>query len=166
MAIAMAMAMAVIRPEHAGRGGPPRESIFLEKCNLILFWSFLDLLDLRNGSGSKFCIGPCRFHVKWRPWSDFMNKNVRKSTNTLENVTLYDKTLSIFENLTICLAPYNTWIQVVQVVVTRANIAICCDSIILVRFSLSIFLDGCERGQETAGGQVSRQSLARTHQQK
>ena len=31
MAVATAMAMAVIRPEHAGRGGPPRKSTFYLK---------------------------------------------------------------------------------------------------------------------------------------
>ena len=75
------------------RGGADlhENGLFIEKAVFALFWSFLDLLDLRNGSGSKFYIGPCRFHVNWSLWSDFMTENVRKSTKTLENVNLYDK---------------------------------------------------------------------------
>ena len=58
VAMATAMAVAVIRPEHAYRGRPPRKSTFFMK-NAVLgpFWSFLDLLDLKNGSGSKFYAG-------------------------------------------------------------------------------------------------------------
>ena len=60
MATAMAMAAAaaaaaVIRPEYAYRGRPPRKSTFFIKNTILnLFWSFLDLLNLKNGSGSKF----------------------------------------------------------------------------------------------------------------
>ena len=51
----MAMAVAVIRPGYSYRGQPPRKSFFFMKnAGLGLFWSFLDLLDLKNGSGSKF----------------------------------------------------------------------------------------------------------------
>ena len=52
MSVAMATAVAVIRPEHAYRGRPPR--FFMKNVILDLFWSFLGLLDLKNGSGSNF----------------------------------------------------------------------------------------------------------------
>ena len=45
----------VIRPEHAWRGPTSTKMHFLLKnADLGQFWSFLDLLDLKNGSGSKF----------------------------------------------------------------------------------------------------------------
>ena len=56
---ATAMAVAVIRPGYAYRGRPTSTKIgFLLKIAVLgLFWSFLDLLDLKNGSGSKFYAG-------------------------------------------------------------------------------------------------------------
>ena len=39
---------------------------FIEKIGLRLFWSFLDLLDLKNGSGSKFYAGKWYREV-WKP---------------------------------------------------------------------------------------------------
>ena len=67
LAMAMATAMAVIRPEHAYRGRPPRKStFFMKNGTLVLFWSFLDLLDLKNGSGSKFYTGKW-YRDLWKP---------------------------------------------------------------------------------------------------
>ena len=57
MAMAMAMAMAVIRPEHAIGADLHENQLFIKNFVLGLFWSFLDLLDLKNGSGSKFYAG-------------------------------------------------------------------------------------------------------------
>ena len=38
--------------------GPTSTKMFFLLKNVVLsqFWSFLDLLDLKNGSGSKFCL--------------------------------------------------------------------------------------------------------------
>ena len=113
MAVAMATAMAVIRPEYAEGGQIHENLLFMKKHDFRPILVILDLLDLKNGSGSKFCIGPCRFHVNWSLWSDFMTENVRKSTNTFENVNLYDKKPSIFEhlNILIVLSMYITCIM-------------------------------------------------------
>ena len=54
MAIAMAIAMAVIRPEHACRADLHENQLFTKNMCFGLFWQFLNLLDLKNGSGSKF----------------------------------------------------------------------------------------------------------------
>ena len=55
MATVMAMAAAaVIRPEHAEGGRNHENRPLLKNAVLGLFWSFWDLLDLKNGSGSKF----------------------------------------------------------------------------------------------------------------
>ena len=69
MAIAIAMAMAtaaVIRPEHAEGGRNHENRLFIEKLVLAQFWPFLDLLDLKNGSGSKFRVEWCYREV-WKP---------------------------------------------------------------------------------------------------
>ena len=81
MAIAMAtaMAVAVIRPEHAYRGRPPRKSTFYaKKIILDLFWSFLDLLDLKNGSGSKFYAGKWYREVWRSKFKLFYEKTVKR----------------------------------------------------------------------------------------
>ena len=58
MAMAMAMAVAVIRPGYAIGADLHENRLFIEKrCFRFSFWSFLSLLDLKNGSGSKFCTG-------------------------------------------------------------------------------------------------------------
>ena len=54
LAMATAMAVAVIRPEHAIGADLEKNRLFTKHAILGLFWSFLDLLDLKNGSGSKF----------------------------------------------------------------------------------------------------------------
>ena len=56
-AMATAMAVAVIRPEHAIGADLQENLLFMKNAILDLFWSFLDLLDLKNGSGSKFYAG-------------------------------------------------------------------------------------------------------------
>ena len=40
--------------------------LFIENVVLSLFWSFLDLLDVKNGSGSKFYTGKWYREV-WKP---------------------------------------------------------------------------------------------------
>ena len=73
IAIAMAMAMAaaaaaaaVIRPEHAEGGRNHENRLLLKNTFLDQFWPFLDLLDLKNGSGSKFRVEWCYREV-WKP---------------------------------------------------------------------------------------------------
>ena len=56
VAMATAMAVAVIRPEHATGADLYENQRLLKNVVLCIFWSFLDLLDLKNGSGSKFCM--------------------------------------------------------------------------------------------------------------
>ena len=53
MDMAVAMAVAVIRPEHA-IGADLHENFLLKNAVLDPFCEFLDLLELKNGSGSKF----------------------------------------------------------------------------------------------------------------
>ena len=53
--------------EYTYRGRPPQKIDFLLKTSVLgLFWSFLDLLDLKNGSGSKFYAGKWYREV-WKP---------------------------------------------------------------------------------------------------
>ena len=69
MAMPMATAMAaaaVIRPEHAGGADLHENLLFIEKHILELFWSFVDLLDVKNGSRSKFCTRKWYRDV-WKP---------------------------------------------------------------------------------------------------
>ena len=81
----------VIRPEHACRGRPQRKSTFFTKNAILgLFWSFLSLLDLKNGSGSKFYARKWYRDV-WKPQiSQFHDKNVKLqnfvyTTSTLDH---------------------------------------------------------------------------------
>ena len=81
MAIAMAMAtalvVAVIRPEHALGADLHENQLFLKNMFVDLFWSFLDLLDLKNGSGSKFYAGKWYREV-WKPkFKQFYEKSVK-----------------------------------------------------------------------------------------
>ena len=64
--LATAMAVAVIRPEHALGADLNENLLFIKNMILGLFWSFLDLLDLKNGSGSKF-YGGKRYREVWKP---------------------------------------------------------------------------------------------------
>ena len=66
VAMATAMAVAVIRPEHAIGADLHENRLLFKNAVLHLFWSFLDLLDLKNGSGSKFYGGKC-FREVWKP---------------------------------------------------------------------------------------------------
>ena len=64
---AAAAAAAVIKAGHACRGPPSTKIHFLWKNAVVsVFWSFLDLLDLKNGSGSKFDAGK-RYREIWKP---------------------------------------------------------------------------------------------------
>ena len=48
-------------------GADLRENrLFMKNTALALIWSFLDLLDLKNGSGSKFYAGKWYREV-WKP---------------------------------------------------------------------------------------------------
>ena len=66
MPIATAMAVAVIRPEHAIGADLHENRLFMKNLILDPFWSFLDLLDVKNGSGSKFYAGKWYQEV-WKP---------------------------------------------------------------------------------------------------
>ena len=66
MAMATAMAVAVIRPEHAIGADLHKNRLFIKNTILSVFWSFLDVLDLKNGSGSKFYAGKWYREV-WKP---------------------------------------------------------------------------------------------------
>ena len=87
MARAMAMAVAVIRLEHVLGADLHENQLLLKNVVLGLFWSFLDLLDLKNGSGSKFYARKwyrdlwkpkfktfrCIFMISWHPYMDYKN---------------------------------------------------------------------------------------------
>ena len=64
------------------RGAQLHENwLFMKNVVSGQFWLISDLLDLINGSGSKFCISGCRFRVKRSPWSNFMTKLPSKTVN-------------------------------------------------------------------------------------
>ena len=62
-------------------GRPHEKCTFLLKkavlVNFDQFWPFLDLLDLKNGSGSKFCIGWYRGEVWKRKMKRFHAKSLK-----------------------------------------------------------------------------------------
>ena len=64
--------------------GPTSTKINFLLKNIVLahFWSFLDLLGLKNGSGSKFYAGNCYREV-WKPRIKLFRKNSgAKAENT------------------------------------------------------------------------------------
>ena len=73
LAMAMAMTVPVIRPGYA-IGATFTKNVVFKNNVLDAFWAFLDLLDLKNGSSSKFQVELCyrevsnpiftRFHKK------------------------------------------------------------------------------------------------------
>ena len=80
MAMAMAMAAAtVIRPEHAEGGRNHENRLLLKNAVLGLFWSFWDLLDLKNGSGSKFYARKWYWDLRKPKIKLFRCKNVKFS---------------------------------------------------------------------------------------
>ena len=85
MATAMATAMAVIRPEHAIGADLHKNQLLLKNVVLSHFWSFLDLLDLKNGSGSKFYAGKCYREVWKSKLKPFRNKSMILYTNLTYN---------------------------------------------------------------------------------